>query len=68
MLTTLPEELGELKRLVELNLSHNSLEEISACFGNLTSLRTFNISHNNISKFPGDLGFLSFLQTLIVRF
>jgi len=55
-LTTIPDEIGELKNLVRLNLSGNKLTTLPASIGNLVNLESLDIKSNEISNLPDDVG------------
>uniref|UniRef100_A0A0A0LA56 Leucine-rich repeat-containing N-terminal plant-type domain-containing protein n=1 Tax=Cucumis sativus TaxID=3659 RepID=A0A0A0LA56_CUCSA len=62
----IPAEIGELKALYLLNLSHNSLSgEIPSSIGNLSQLGSLDLSSNMLSgQIPLQLAGLSFLSVL----
>jgi Leucine-rich repeat (LRR) protein len=43
-------------RLIYLNLSHNSIAEITDQIGNLTVLKELNLSHNTLKKISLEIG------------
>ncbi|XP_073268365.1 receptor-like protein Cf-9 homolog [Populus alba] len=62
----IPESLGKLKSLIQLNLSHNSLiDYIQPSLGNLTNLESLDLSSNLLAgRIPPQLVDLIFLQVL----
>ena len=56
--------LTNSKRLIELDLSYNCLDEIPKCLNNLPLLRILSLSHNLISQIPSDLTFLKRIESL----
>ena len=52
LLACLPDELGNLKKLETLNLSHNSLATLPDSFVNLKCLRTVVLSRNRFTTVP----------------
>ncbi|CAI0457495.1 unnamed protein product [Linum tenue] len=56
----IPDSLGNLRSLKELNFSHNSLSgQIPASFGNMKELESLDLSRNNLSgEIPASLGTL----------
>lgn len=62
----IPAEIGELKALYLLNLSHNSLSgEIPSSVGNLSQLGSLDLSSNRLTgTIPSHLARLSFLSVL----
>ncbi|XP_038904376.1 receptor-like protein 19 [Benincasa hispida] len=62
----IPAEIGELKALYLLNLSHNALSgEIPSSIGNLIELGSLDLSSNLLSgKIPSELSRLTFLSIL----
>ena len=67
-IATIPDELGELRHLSDLNLSQNQLQCLpvglckSQCLAK--SLKCLNLSHNNIKRLPHDLASLKSLVRL----
>ncbi|XP_017979637.1 PREDICTED: receptor like protein 30-like [Theobroma cacao] len=62
----IPEVIGKLNSLKELNLSHNNLSGcMPTSMGNLTSLESLNLSWNKlVGKIPTQLASLGFLEVL----
>jgi hypothetical protein len=63
-LTELPESLGQLTQLQELNLSRNQLTALPDWLGKLTQLQTLDLVENQLTALPDWLGQLTQLQTL----
>ncbi len=55
-LEALPESIGNLENLVELNLVFNNLETLPASVGGLRSLQFLHLSENNLKRLPPELG------------
>ena len=49
-LTILPESIGTLQSLQELNLTHNQLNTLPESIGNLQSLQTLDLFHNQLNS------------------
>ncbi|CAL5391024.1 unnamed protein product [Camellia sinensis] len=64
----IPEFIGNLKGLKQLNLSNNNLNGgIPSCLGNLTNLESLDLSQNKLSgEIPQQLALLTFLEFLNV--
>jgi hypothetical protein len=67
-LTELPESIGNLTNLEELNLSNNQLTALPESIGNLTNLRTLNLGFNQLTTIPVSIGNLTNLGTLNLGF
>ena len=65
-LSTLPNELSELKSLQRLTLSHNNLTELPDEAFNLPELRLLKLDHNKLTKLP-DVTELTLLDQLVSR-
>ncbi|GAA3213572.1 leucine-rich repeat domain-containing protein [Actinocorallia longicatena] len=63
-LGTLPEGLGVLSELEELNLSGTGLTALPGSFGELRALRVLDISGNALTALPDSLGDLTHLEVL----
>jgi hypothetical protein len=63
-LVSLPEEIGSLIKLTEINLLNNSLTTIPSEIEKLLHLTKLNVSINNITIFPSCVGNLSSLTSL----
>jgi tRNA A-37 threonylcarbamoyl transferase component Bud32 len=63
-----PDSIGDLEHLLQLNLSRNQLTgDLLAEFGNLRSIQVIDISYNMLSgNIPHDLGRLQTIYTLIL--
>ncbi|XP_038891316.1 plant intracellular Ras-group-related LRR protein 3 [Benincasa hispida] len=62
----LPEEFGKLRRLIELNLSHNQLEVLPDSIAGLQKLQRLDISSNLLESLPDSIGLLVNLKVVIV--
>ncbi|WP_299251365.1 leucine-rich repeat domain-containing protein [uncultured Aquimarina sp.] len=62
----IPEEIGMLIQLTELNLQNNHINTISPKIGELINLKTINLSNNIIEDVPSTLGALTILDVLDV--
>jgi Leucine-rich repeat (LRR) protein len=67
-LTNIPEEICDLKDLVDLNVHNNHLTYLPDSLGNLSSLLWLYVSNNNLTALPNSLGRLSSLQNLYVGY
>jgi leucine-rich repeat protein SHOC2 len=63
-LTTLPENIGNLKSLRSLQLTGNLLTTLPESFGYLEKLREFYIVFNNLTSLPESIGSLQQLEYL----
>ncbi|MBE2225490.1 MAG: leucine-rich repeat domain-containing protein, partial [Anaerolineae bacterium] len=63
-LQTLPVEIGQLTKLMELYLRQNSLSTLPAEIGQLTKLKRLDLSQNNLSVLPAEIGHLTNLISL----
>ena len=63
---SLPNCLGDLKKLESLQLHFNLLTSVPSSFSSLTSLKTLDLSHNQLSSFPTSLYSLPHLDFLNV--
>lgn len=54
-LTNLPENIGDLSNLIELNLEDNTLNEIPNSIGKLHKLEIFRCGKNNLDSIPNEL-------------
>ncbi|XP_063294061.1 p53-induced death domain-containing protein 1 [Pelobates fuscus] len=68
LLTSLPSELCNLKRLTYLDLSYNSFTELPSCITFLTSLSELHLSCNHLRTLPEDISNLVNLTYLSVMF
>ena len=64
---SLPESIGEIKGLKELDLSSNQLTSLPESFINLTSITKLNLSDNQFSEIPTQLWGLTELTDLNLR-
>lgn len=63
--STLPTELGYLKKLTKLTFTHNNIKRIdSRIFNSLTLLEELNLSHNELRELPNTIGSLHNLTVL----
>ncbi|XP_066485938.1 p53-induced death domain-containing protein 1 isoform X2 [Tiliqua scincoides] len=62
LLSSLPQELGELNCLAHLDLSFNSFSALPPCITKLTSLSSLLICHNSLKRLPADFGQLTKLR------
>lgn len=65
-LKILPESVGTLIHLTEINLSSNKMETLPSAIGNLQNLKTINVGYNQLTKLPPEIGKLSKLEALTV--
>jgi hypothetical protein len=63
-LERLPENIGTLRNLTELDLTKNRLRELPASLTKLTGLRKLNLSCNVLETLPEDFGKLEHLEKL----
>lgn len=63
-LTELPDSLGELTQLQELNLHNNRLTVLPKSLGQLTQLQELNLQNNRLTTLPDSLGQLTQLRSL----
>ncbi len=61
---TLPESIGNLKSLEELDLSRTNLSTLPESIGNLKSLEELDLSDNNFTTLPESIGNLKSLKDL----
>lgn len=59
-----PSQIGQLKNLASLDLSHNVLTGLPAEIGQLKNLEVLNISNNSLTGLPMELGSLTQLRVL----
>lgn len=57
-----PSQIGQLKQLVELDLSNNRLTGLPAEIGQLKKLEVLNVSNNKLTGLPMELGSLTQLR------
>ena len=63
-LLELPESIGQLTQLQQLDLSRNKLTALSESIGRLTQLQELNLYSNQLTVLPESIGRLSQLETL----
>jgi internalin A len=63
---TLPESVGQLTQLQQLDVSDNQLTALPKSVGQLTQLRQFHVSDNQLTALPESVGQLTQLQQLDV--
>ncbi|XP_054838040.1 DISP complex protein LRCH3 isoform X1 [Eublepharis macularius] len=61
-LVSLPEEIGHLRQLMELDVSCNEIQTVPPQIGNLDSLRDFNIRRNHLVHLPDELAELPLIR------
>jgi Leucine-rich repeat (LRR) protein len=59
-------QIGQLKNLVLLNVSHNKMTGVPAEVGQLQNLEVLDLSYNQLTGLPNELGNLQNLKTLIL--
>lgn len=67
-LSFLPEEIGTLNSLNEINFSQNKLKVIPHSFKELVHLKRLNLDHNLFTEFPDDLAKIDSLTHLSIDF
>ncbi|XP_064165005.1 E3 ubiquitin-protein ligase LRSAM1 [Anguilla rostrata] len=63
-LTSLPDDIGQLKSLQVLNLEKNHIKALPDSIGDLRLLQTLNVKRNSLTQLPASLGQMSSLRTL----
>ena len=63
-LSFIPEKIGDLEFLEELNLMWNSIKEIPESIGKLRRLKILNLAHNRVLKFPNSMKNLTSLEEI----
>ncbi|KAM9544272.1 DISP complex protein LRCH3 isoform 1-T1 [Guaruba guarouba] len=61
-LVSIPEEIGQLRQLTELDVSCNEIQTIPPQIGNLESLRDLNVRRNNLVLLPEELAELPLIR------
>ncbi|XP_068921089.1 DISP complex protein LRCH3 isoform X2 [Petaurus breviceps papuanus] len=61
-LVSLPEEIGQLRNLTELDVSCNEIQTLPPQVGNLESLRDLNIRRNHLVRLPEELAELPLIR------
>lgn len=64
----LPQEIGRLVNLQELNLSDNQLTDLPPEISRLTNLQRLNLSGNRLTILPQEIGHLANLQVLALEY
>lgn len=67
-LRLLPEEIGTLNKLIEMNFSQNRLNDLPYSFKDLVQLKRLNLDHNLFERFPDHLEKNSNLSHLSIDF
>ena len=63
-LTEIPDNIGNLRNLQELNLNGNSLDQLPETIGNLENLLALYLGNNYLESLPETIGNLKNLETL----
>jgi hypothetical protein len=66
-MTNIPRELGYLKNLRVLNISHNAITEIPDTIAFLSKLKALNVGHNKLVELPSSIGQLPKLVIIIAN-
>ncbi|XP_072852443.2 DISP complex protein LRCH3 isoform X3 [Pogona vitticeps] len=61
-LVSLPEEIGQLRHLMELDVSCNEIQTVPSQIGNLESLRDLNLRRNHLVHLPEELAELPLIR------
>ncbi|XP_027541556.1 leucine-rich repeat and calponin homology domain-containing protein 3 isoform X4 [Neopelma chrysocephalum] len=61
-LVSIPEEIGQLRQLTELDVSCNEIQTIPPQIGHLESLRDLNVRRNNLVRLPEELAELPLIR------
>ncbi|NXM28154.1 LRCH3 protein, partial [Oxyruncus cristatus] len=61
-LVSIPEEIGQLRQLTELDVSCNEIQTIPPQIGHLESLRDLNVRRNNLVHLPEELAELPLIR------
>ncbi|XP_008118216.2 DISP complex protein LRCH3 isoform X2 [Anolis carolinensis] len=61
-LVSLPEEIGQLRHLMELDVSCNEIQTVPSQIGNLDSLRDLNLRRNHLVHLPEELAELPLIR------
>jgi internalin A len=67
-ITEIPEVVGKLSNLTQLNLSYNQITEIPEVVGKLSNLTQLNLRNNQITEIPEVVGKLSNLTQLYLSY
>ncbi len=65
-ITTIPPEIGKLKKLARINLENNKVSKISEQISELTRLRYLNLSNNELKDLPEKVANMKGLEELII--
>jgi hypothetical protein len=63
-ITSLPETIGYLTKLVDFRASHNLLTSLPTSIGNLQKLTTLSVNNNQIDHLPVQIGYIKSLTSL----
>lgn len=66
-LTSLPAEIGLLRKLTKLNASHNNIKTLPSEIYKLTELQVLILSHNHIESITVDVADLVMLHHLVIK-
>ncbi|HEU4622027.1 MAG TPA: leucine-rich repeat domain-containing protein [Burkholderiaceae bacterium] len=66
-LTSLPEHIGQLDHVVDLDLRDNKLQALPESIGQLQQLRALHVGDNALTALPHALGRLKMLRTLVAN-
>lgn len=66
-LSSIPKEIGLLKKLTILNLIDNNLVSLPEEIGNLTNLTELHLSYNDLESIPKEIGLLNSLSILYLN-
>ncbi|XP_041602022.1 DISP complex protein LRCH3 isoform X5 [Vulpes lagopus] len=61
-LVSLPEEIGHLRHLTELDVSCNEIQTVPSQIGNLEALRDLNVRRNHLVRLPEELAELPLIR------
>ncbi|XP_010622846.1 DISP complex protein LRCH3 [Fukomys damarensis] len=61
-LVSLPEEIGRLRHLTELDVSCNEIQTVPSQIGNLEALRDLNVRRNHLVRLPEELAELPLIR------
>jgi Leucine-rich repeat (LRR) protein len=63
-ITSIPKEIGQLKKLRELHLLENKLVEVPSAIAELTELRVLSLARNRLEELPPQIAKLPGLRKL----
>ena len=66
-MTTLPNNICELRRLTHFNLSHNKLTSLPKNIGQIDDLEDFDLSENCLTQIPKSFGWFRKLRCLNLK-